>query len=253
MKTLLVIGIGAGDPDYLTLQAIAALNRASTFFLFDKGTEKDSLIHLRETICARHIRQADYRFVTAPIPERRREGDYRQAVDDLNAAKQALMEEMIEHELADDECGAFLVWGDPALYDSTLRILAAIRRDGRLDFDYEVIPGISSVQALAARHRVPLNRIGQALEITPGRHLERFPAHLDSLVVMLDSHEAYRRLDEPGLHIYWGAYVGTADEILIAGPLQEVAEEIHRVRSAAREEHGWIMDTYLLCRGPADA
>ena len=99
MKTLLVIGIGAGDPDYLTLQAIAALNRASTFFLFDKGTEKDSLIHLRETICARHIRQADYRFVTAPIPERRREGDYRQAVDDLNAAKQALMVEMIEQEL----------------------------------------------------------------------------------------------------------------------------------------------------------
>ncbi|HCV75968.1 precorrin-6A synthase (deacetylating) [Pseudomonas oryzihabitans] len=252
MKTLLVIGIGAGDPDYLTLQAIAALNRASTFFLFDKGAEKDSLIHLRETICARHIK-GDYRFVTAPIPERRREGDYHQAVDDLNAAKQALMVEMIEQELADDECGAFLVWGDPALYDSTLRILAAIKREGRLDFDYEVIPGISSVQALAARHRVPLNRIGQALEITPGRRLERFPAHLDSLVVMLDSHEAYRRLDEPGLHIYWGAYVGTADEILIAGPLQEVAEEIHRVRSAAREEHGWIMDTYLLCRGPADA
>ena len=95
MKTLLVIGIGAGDPDYLTLQAIAALNRASTFFLFDKGAEKDSLIHLRETICARHI-QGNYRFVTAPIPERRREGDYRQAVDDLNAAKQALMEQMIE-------------------------------------------------------------------------------------------------------------------------------------------------------------
>ncbi len=252
MKTLLVIGIGAGDPDHLTLQAIKALNRARVFFLFDKGAEKDSLIHLRETICAHHIREPGYRFVSAPIPERRREGDYRQAVDDLNAAKQRLMARMIEEELGPDDCGAFLVWGDPALYDSTLRILAALRREG-LAFDYEVIPGISSVQALAARHRVPLNRIGQALEITPGRRLERFPAHLDSLVVMLDAHEAYRRLEEPGLHIYWGAYVGTADEILIAGPLQAVAETIHQTRSAARARHGWIMDTYLLCRGPADA
>ena len=40
MKTLLIIGIGAGDPDYLTVQAINALNRTDVFFLMDKGDRK---------------------------------------------------------------------------------------------------------------------------------------------------------------------------------------------------------------------
>jgi len=58
MKTLLIIGIGAGDPDYLTVQAIKALNRTDVFFLMDKGSAKDSLIGLRKTICERFIRAA---------------------------------------------------------------------------------------------------------------------------------------------------------------------------------------------------
>jgi precorrin-6A synthase len=48
--------------------------------------------------------------------------------------------------------------------------------------------------------------------------------------------------------IYWGAYLGTPDEILVSGPLAEVAEEIRRVRAEARERKGWMFDTYLLRR-----
>lgn len=126
------------------------------------------------------------------------------AVKDLNLAKQRVFERLIG-DLGEDECGAFLVWGDPALYDSTIRILEAILRDGRHAFEYEVIPGISSVQALAARHKVPLNRIGGTIEITTGRRLaEGFPAHADSVVVMLDAEDTYRRLNAPDLDIYWG-------------------------------------------------
>ena len=32
-----VIGIGAGDPDYVTAQAVAALNDTEVFFAMDKG------------------------------------------------------------------------------------------------------------------------------------------------------------------------------------------------------------------------
>jgi len=53
-------------------------------------------------------------------------------------------------------------------YDSTIRIVEIIAGSGRHQFDYEVIPGISSVQALAAKHKVPLNRISQSIEITTG-------------------------------------------------------------------------------------
>ncbi|WP_053149804.1 precorrin-6A synthase (deacetylating) [Pseudomonas sp. P97.38] len=248
MKQLLVIGIGAGDPDHLTMQAVKALNRVDVFFLMDKGPAKGTLLDLRHEICRRYIVDHPYRFVTADSPERQRgEVDYPISVEDLNRAKQAAFERLINDELSDGQCGGFLVWGDPSLYDSTVRILQSILDAGRCAFEFEVIPGISSVQALAARHRVPLNSIGGALEITTGRRLAAGQvSDAASVVVMLDAEDAYRRVSDPDTQVYWGAYVGTPDEILIQGRLGEVADDIERTRKAARQAHGWIMDTYLL-------
>ncbi|VVP91813.1 hypothetical protein PS918_03310 [Pseudomonas fluorescens] len=248
MKTLLVIGIGAGNPDYITMQAVKALNRADVFFLMDKGQSKDKLIDLRRDICERYITDRDYRFVEAQSPERERgDVDYTTSVDDLNLAKQRTFERLINEQLSDGQCGGFLVWGDPALYDSTVRILQAILTSGACAFEFEVIPGITSVQALAAQHKVPLNRIGRSVEITTGRRLAAGQvSDADSLVVMLDAQDAYHQVADQDTEIYWGAYLGTADEILISGKLRDVADEIERVRKAARLANGWIMDTYLL-------
>lgn len=248
MKKLLVIGIGAGNPDHITLQAVKALNRVDVFFIMDKGLGKDKLIDLRRELCERHITDPHYRFVEAPSPERERGNlDYRTSVDALNLAKQQTFERLINEELADDQCGGFLVWGDPALYDSTLRILQAILDSGSCAFEFEVIPGITSVQALAAAHKVTLNQIGRPVEITTGRRLAAGQvSDADSLVVMLDAHDSYHHVADQETHIYWGAYLGTPDEILIDGKLKDVADEIERVRKAARLANGWIMDTYLL-------
>jgi precorrin-6A synthase len=248
MKKLLVIGIGAGNPDYITMQAVKALNLVDVFFLMDKGPAKDKLIDLRREICERYITDRDYRFVEAHSPERERGAvDYTSSVDDLNLAKQMTFERLINEQLSDDQCAGFLVWGDPALYDSTIRILQAILASGRCVFEFEVIPGITSVQALAAQHKVPLNRIGQSIEITTGRRLAAGQvSDADSLVVMLDAQDAYHQVGDQETEIYWGAYLGTPDEILISGKLKDVADEIERVRKAARLANGWIMDTYLL-------
>ncbi|CAI8800397.1 Precorrin-6A synthase (deacetylating) [Pseudomonas sp. IT-93MI4] len=248
MKRLLVIGIGAGNPDYITMQAVKALNQVDVFFLMDKGPSKDKLIDLRRDICARYITDPGYRFVEAHSPERERgEVDYTRAVDALNRAKQETFERLINEELADEQCGGFLVWGDPALYDSTIRILQAILVSGRCAFEFEVIPGITSVQALAAQHKVPLNSIGRSIEITTGRRLAAGQeSDTDSLVVMLDAEDSYHHVADQQTEIYWGAYLGTPDEILISGKLKDVADQIERTRKAARAEHGWIMDTYLL-------
>ena len=249
MKQLLVIGIGAGNPDYITMQAVKALNRVDVFFLMDKGPRKDKLIDLRREICAQYISDdRDYRFVEAPSPERERDAvNYTVSVDELNKSKQRTFERLIKDELSDGQCGAFLVWGDPALYDSTVRILQAILASGACVFEFQVIPGITSVQALAAQHKVALNTIGCSIEITTGRRLAAGQvSDTDSLVVMLDAEDAYQQVADAQTEIYWGAYLGTPDEILISGRLADVADEIARVRKAARAEHGWIMDTYLL-------
>ena len=249
MKKILVIGIGVGNPDQLTVQAVRALNRVDVFFVMDKGPAKAKLRALREEICRRHIKDRTWRIAETPSPPRDTAPvDYRACVDELNAAKQDVVRRLIECEMKGHETGAFLVWGDPMLYDSTIRNLDALKADG-VAFDYEVIPGITAIQALAAAHKIPLNRIAEAVTITTGRQLAAgFPQGVDSVVVLLDGEDTYRRFVDQDMEIYWGAYLGTPDEILVAGKVADVAEEIHRRRVEARQANGWIMDTYLMRR-----
>ena len=247
MKTLLLIGIGAGNPEHITVQAINALNRASVFFVLDKGQTTEDLVRLRLEICQRYIEEPNYRVVQVSDPQRdSATPSYTQGVEDWHEQRAEVYTRLIEEELTEGECGAFLLWGEPCLYDSTLRILDRVRANGCSDFDYEVIPGISSVQALAARHRVPLNEIGQPIRITTGRRL--VAEDLDNVVVMLDAHCAFQAFVGEDVDIYWGAYIGTDDEILIAGKLADVCEKIKTAREQARQRKGWIMDTYHLRR-----
>ncbi len=247
MRTLLVIGIGAGNPDYLTVQAINAMNRAEVFFMPDKGLEKSGLNAIRLGMLERFVTDKRYRLVDFVIPSRRQAETpgYRGAVqewrDKLEAAYRAMFAE-----LGDDGVGAFLVWGDPTLYDGTLRILKDMQAAG-WDFAIEVIPGISAPQALAAQHQVTLNRVGEAVTITTGRRVGEGEADdLSSAVVMLDNHQVFQRFATTGAEIFWGAYLGTQVEILVAGPVKDVMAEIDAKRSEAQARHGWIMDTYMI-------
>ncbi|MFE2263724.1 precorrin-6A synthase (deacetylating) [Streptomyces griseosporeus] len=257
MRTIHVIGIGAGDPDQLTLQAVKALRGTDVFFVLDKGEVKSDLTRLRRDMLQTHIPEGGYRVVEARDPERdRRAGGaaYSPAVGDWRSARADIYARLIAEELGEDETGAFLVWGDPALYDSTIAILEEVRERGGVDFAYDVVPGISSVSALVARHRTGLNRVARPVQITTGRRLaEGFPEGVDDVVVMLDAHQAFRRYTDEDVHIYWGAYIGTPDEILVSGPIAEAAPRIERLRAEARERKGWIMDTYLLRRHPKEA
>lgn len=252
MRRMLLIGIGAGDPRYVTQQAIAALNEVDVFFVMEKGEEKEDLVALRREVCERFIAQKSYRIVAVRDPERDRTADaYASAVDDWRRARAAIWERLISEQLDEREgVGAILVWGDPSLYDSTLTIIESILAAGRVRFEVEVIPGISAVAALCARHAIALNRVGEAVHITTGRRLGRegMPANAPDVVVMLDAQCAFQALRDEPVDIYWGAYLGTPDEILLAGAVGDVADEIVRVRAQARERKGWIMDTYLLRR-----
>jgi precorrin-6A synthase len=75
---------------------------------------------------------------------------------------------------------------------------------------------------------------------------------MDSVVVVLDAENTYKRFADQDIDIYWGAYVGTPDEILVAGKLKDVADDIERIRTDARRANGWIMDSYLMRRGGAE-
>lgn len=251
MKTVHLIGLGPGDPDDLTLKAIKAINQVDVFFLLDKaGPGKDELIRVREAILRQVATEKPYRLVHAPSPERDRQAaDYLGAVEDWRHKKIDLIGRLIADQLADGQTGGLLLWGDPALYDGTIQILHDLKAAGREDFDFTVTPGITSLQALAARHRVPMNRVGGEIRVTTGRALAKMaPEAVDNVFVMLDSRHAYQGFKGHDLVIHWGAYLGLPDETLIAGPLDQVADRVRAEFERLRAAKGWIMDCYLLRR-----
>ena len=250
---VLVIGIGSGNPDHLTQEAVAALNRVDVFLVADKGAAKHDLVKLRAELCRTLIAHDHYRFVEVPDPERgadreRAAAEYRAGVAAWHDARARRYAEVISAEAADGSTIGFLVWGDPALYDSTIRIVESIPNLG-IDLELTVLPGISSIQLLAARHKITLNRVGQPIHITTGRRLlEEYSPALGDVVVMLDGDLACAALVGrfADLMIYWGAQLGLEDEALASGKLSDVIGEIRAKRAAIRAARGWVMDTYLL-------
>ena len=250
MRTILIIGIGAGHPDFLTLQAVKAMRRADVIFMPDKGEAKTGLNAVRLQLLEHAVPEGGYRLASFEVPARRRAAtpDYADSVNDWRAALLEAHRQVLG-DLQEGETGAFLVWGDPGLYDGTITLVDELRSGG-LELNVEIIPGIGAVQALAAAHGIALNRVGEAVTVTTGRRVAAGEADgLSNFVVMLDNNAGWTRFaGEAETEIYWGAYLGTADEILVAGGVSAVQDEIARLRAAAQERHGWIMDIYLIRR-----
>jgi len=245
MITLHLIGIGTGNPDHLTRQAVKALNAADLVMIPRKGDSKADLAELRRQICAEvitnpltHIAEFDLPVRDAANP------DYLAGVNDWHDAIALVWQDTIAaHPTARDV--ALLVWGDPSLYDSTLRIAARLKTPVTLN----VIPGITSIQALTAAHAIPLNDLGAAVTITTGRQLlQGWPEGADTLVIMLDGNCSFQSLDPTGISIWWAAYVGMPEQIILSGDLATTGPQIIETRAKARAAHGWIMDIYLLRR-----
>lgn len=240
MIELVLIGAGTGHPDHLTLQGVRALQEADLILIPRKGAGKEDLAHLRHAMLARH--RPDGAVVEVDLPRRDPSLPYLDGVEAWHDAIAAAWAQAVD--LPRGGTVAMLVWGDPSLYDSSLRIAA------RLDWRPRVIPGITAIQALCAAHAIPLNALGGEVRITTGRQLREggWPTDCDRAVVMLDGGCAFATLAPEGLHIWWGAYLGMPEQRLDHGPLAEAAPRIEATRTAARAAHGWIMDCYLLAR-----
>jgi precorrin-6A synthase len=247
MLTLSLIGIGCGDPAQLTLAAIRAINASDLILIPRKGTVKSDLAELRRAICADVLTNDRTRIAEFDLPVRDAgEADYRKGVDEWHDAVAATWSKAIASHLGNEGRVALLIWGDPSLYDSSLRIA---RRLDPLPA-IEVVPGITSIQALCAAHALPLNDIGEPFLVTTGRRLREggWPPGTDTVVVMLDGGAAFQSLESGGLYIWWGAYLGMPDEVTMSGKLGEVGPLIVAARQDARERHGWIMDSYIIKR-----
>lgn len=246
MHELILVGIGTGNPDHLTLQAIKALNSVDLILIPRKGRDKSDLADLRLQICAAVITNPATQIAEFDLPVRNAAtADYLARVDDWHDAIAAIWADCIAaHPNATRV--ALLVWGDPSLYDSTLRIAARLAPLPAIT----VVPGLTSMQVLTAVHAIPVNEIGAAFVVTTGRRLRDngWPEAANSVVVMLDGDCSFTTIASEGVNIWWAAYVGMENQIAISGALPDVSAQIVATRAQARAEHGWIMDIYLLRR-----
>jgi precorrin-6A synthase len=224
-------------PQHDTPEVAEALREADYVIAARKRAD-DGLLAARRAIAAAF----GVEIVEIPDPERERDTAvaYPDAVAAWHAARVAAYEQVLRER---GGTAAFLVWGDPSLYDSTIRVVEQLAE--RLGAAWDVLPGISAPQLLAARHRIVLHEVGRPVHITTARRLrEAVAAGQRNIVVMLGG-----ALDLDGLDdwfIWWGANLGTQAEELAAGRVADVREELAAARDRVKAAAGWVMDVYLL-------
>lgn len=242
MRDLWLIGIGTGNPEHVTLEGMRLLREAAVVLIPRKGAAKDDLAELRLAIL--RAAGAEARVLPFDMPERDPALPYQDRVaawhDEIARRWIAALEGAPEGPVA------LLVWGDPGLYDSTLRIAERLVPAPVV----RVVPGVTALQALTAAHAIPFNTVNGAVTVTTGRRLRDhgWPEGAETVVVMLDGECSFQALQPSGLTIWWGGFLGMAEQVLESGPLAEAGPRIVRARAEARARHGWIMDTYLLRR-----
>lgn len=243
-----LIGIGSGGLDQVTVEAIRAMNDVDYFVVTDKvktDGSPDPLVAARTELLARHLdHEPTVVVVTDPLRDRQ-PADYDAAISDWHEARADAWEKAL---LENEGDAGFLVWGDPAFYDSTIRIIERVLERGTVQAEIDVVPGISSLQMLAARHRIVLHEVGHPVHVTTGRRLhEAVDAGQDNIVVMLNrSLEPLESLGD--WQIWWGANLGTPSEQLVAGRVADVLPDIEAARATVKESAGWVMDILVLRR-----
>lgn len=140
------------------------------------------------------------------------------------------------------------MWGDPSLYDSTIRILEHVRSLG-VELDYDVLPGVSAPALLAARHRMVLHEVGRSVHITTGRRLqEAVAAGLDNIVAMLNPPRTASISPAWTTGPSGGVRISARQRQLLTGRLRDIVALLPDARAAATDIDGWVMDLFLLRR-----
>jgi precorrin-2/cobalt-factor-2 C20-methyltransferase len=155
--TLIVVGLGPGDPELVTIKGMRAIEQADVIFVPRSKDDADS-VALR---IAEPWLTARQQVIPVTTPMTRDE-------DKLKAAWQGVAAEIAQQLLTGqgERCGAYLILGDPLIY-GTFTYIAEILRAQYPAIKVEFIPGITSFSAGAARLQTPLSMTSDRIAIVP--------------------------------------------------------------------------------------
>ncbi|MFC5957947.1 precorrin-2 C(20)-methyltransferase [Streptomyces pratens] len=173
------VGLGPGDPSLMTLRAVEAIAGADVIAYHSARHGRS----IARSIAAKHIR-ADHveEPLVYPVTTETTDhpGGYQGAMDDFYAEASARLAAHLDA----GRTVAVLAEGDPLFYGSYMHMHKRLADR----YDTEVIPGVTSVSAAAARLGTPLAEGEEVLTILPGtlpeEELTARLAATDAAVVM---------------------------------------------------------------------
>ena len=189
---LYVIGVGPGDPELLTVKGMRILQEISCVCV-PKGREEGSSLAL--SIVEKIVPLRGKKIVEAHFPMKKTKGHKERGQGKMPAAGvpydelQQKWEETVRVVLRTLRSGrdmAFITIGDPAIY-STFFYLYDRLTEEQPDIDIEIVPGVSSITAAAARARMSLGLADEKIAVLPATYTEDLPeifAKFDTVVLM---------------------------------------------------------------------
>ena len=169
------VGVGPGDPELVTLKAQRVLQSVPLVCVPQADASADSFALSIARSFIDTDRQEILRFA---FP-----------TDDADAAADVweTAAATLAGRLQQGQDAAFITEGDPMLFSTFSYVLESIKTNYP-EIAVEIIPGVSSVMAAAARARVPLVTHGQRLAILPAVYgiddLREAIANYDTIVLM---------------------------------------------------------------------
>ncbi len=177
------IGVGPGDPDYLTIKAVNILKKVEAIYCACSTKNRHSIAY---DIASKYIPEnTPIKFLPFPmILDRDKAENYwenhaHKVLDDINNGKEI----------------AFLTVGDPLTYSTFGYLMKSIKKIAP-NTDIEVVPGITSYQAAAAASNTILVEAEEVLTVISGVKGGEYLRRLDGLSENIVFLKAYKNIDD---------------------------------------------------------
>lgn len=152
------LGVGPGDPELLTLKARRVLTEVPVIFVPKKSEDDKSISESIITGLVPNAKSKITQIILPMLRDKQKLQEYWQQAADI-----------IWYHLNQGKDGAFVNVGDPLLYGTFTHVMKMLQRN-HPEIEIEVIPGISSINAAAARTVIPLASDDDNIAIISGDH-----------------------------------------------------------------------------------